>query len=89
MNWAMPTKRQASLKRRYLCTSESFLIVWEEYQANGLVANSKGSQEAIEKQLSEAIALGSYELTNGVSASKASNATAKESSSSPEVKAEN
>ena len=47
------------------------------------LANSKGSQDSLEKQLSEAVALGSYELTNDGSASKASKAAAKVPSSSP------
>ena len=47
------------------------------------LVNSKGSQDTLEKQLSEAVALGSYELTNDGSASKASKADAKEPSSSP------
>ena len=36
------------------------------------LANSKGSQDSLEKQLSEAVALGSYELTEEPSSSPAS-----------------
>ena len=42
------------------------------------LANSNGRQDSLETQLSEAVALGSYELSNDASASKASKADAKE-----------
>ena len=42
------------------------------------LANSSGRQDLLETQLSEAVALGSYELSNDASASKVSKADAKE-----------
>jgi hypothetical protein len=47
------------------------------------LANSNGRQDSLKTQLSEAVALGRYKLTDDESASKAFKADAKELSSSP------